>query len=146
MRPERSTSATKHKIIISATIVIARGWEETSSGREKSKTSNMEDHSAVQTSSATELSAKAAANEQAKKKNELWFSKFVKYIQVPDKMLKNYWPCTYAIKDGFHKQMWTAASTHVPSLNNKPTKNSSKSLKLLMTHTMQENVGPFLTK
>ena len=101
------------------------------------------DELGTQTRSAAELSAKAAANEQAKKENELWFSKFVKDIPELDKMLENYSPWFYAIKDVRHKKMCTSALTRVPSINNKRKMNNSKNVNLLMTHTMHENVRPF---
>lgn len=63
-----------------------------------------EDPTGERTRAAAELSAKAAENEQAKKENEPWFSKFVKVISELDKLLENYSPWIYSIKNIWHKK------------------------------------------
>ena len=95
---------------------------------------------------ASDLAERAAANELAKKQNDVWFNKFLKDMPQLDDELSNYSVWIYSINDVCKKQNCTNSLLQPPSPNDKLASNDSKNVNMLITHTMDECIRPFMVK
>lgn len=95
---------------------------------------------------AADISNRATANELAKKENEVWFNKFLKDMPELDDELNNYAVWIYSIKDVCKKQNCIKALQQLPEQEHKLDENDSKNINMLMTHTMNEHIRPFMVK
>lgn len=100
---------------------------------------------------AEEFANRAQASEQANKKNEVWFKKFIKDIPELDDDLTNYDVRMFNIQVVCKKQLACFENCSnvfltAPTAADKLNTNNSKNINMLMTHTMNERICPYILK